>query len=179
MKKYDFERDELWFSRRALQELACAERRNFCKHIEETMNKKGGNTWRQDEVYLLRLEGVRMIHRKSEIYDLDTSYLIMQNYKRSVPPDYKRIINRLEELREIVRNNDLIGLRGRSGFAEDFESRVAEDRKLLDFLKEQNGYCMTKKRVIFDFSSNGFSFVREDEEDQKDRVWPRTLFCER
>ena len=106
-------------------------------------------------------------------------HLIMQNYKRSVPPDYKRIINRLEELREIVRNNDLIGLRGRNGFAEGFESRVAEDRRLLDFLKEQNGYCMTKKRVIFDFSSNGFSFVREDEANQKDRVWPRTLFCER
>lgn len=176
MKKYDFERDELWFSRRALQELACAERRNFGLYIKGV--KRGSESWVQDEAYLLRLEGARRIRRKCVVYDLDTSYMIMRGYKREVPPDYGKIIGRLEELRKMAREDELVNLQGQGDLMRVLGDSVAEDKKLLDFLKEQNGYIKTlKRRIILDYASDGFNLIRESGEQHDQNNWPRTLFC--
>lgn len=111
MKKYDFNYNELWFSRRALQELACADRLGFGRYLKRLwrsfIRKDGTTPWVQDEVYLPRIEGGREVCRKSEIFDLETSYQIMAKYERHVPPDFGMVLKRFEELKKEERRKRL------------------------------------------------------------------------
>ena len=149
MIKYDFNNKDLWFTRRALQELACADRLSFGRHIKRIESSAESKTWRQDEIYLFRVEGGRKVRRRSSIFDLETSYLIMSKYQKGTPPDYWCVLSRFEEL-------------------------IDEKQKGLLCGSEQDDDT-PKKRVILDYWDNKFNLATEGEDDKRE-LWPRSMF---
>lgn len=154
------------------------------------MAKEDGTTsWVQDEVYLSRVEGGRVVHRKNEIFDLNTSYQILLNYRRCVPPDFKMVLKRLEELIKEEKDCRINGLKSMGGVGGLSDESLRGDEELLKFLLDLqedglgdvNGESdepagKSRKRIILNYNAGVFELVSEGEEEIKQEKWSRAMF---
>ncbi len=169
MKKYNFNEYELWFSFRSLQVLACADRNGFKRYVKRVWRSAVANDfieWKQEKIYLSRREGTRNVNRVTEIFDLDTSYLIMAEYRKNVPPNFRDILNRFEELKNQNKkeyaNRLRDGLKGRGMLCDYMDERVFSDNELLELLLSFKGKRKEeRKRLILDYRNGSFKIVPE------------------
>jgi hypothetical protein len=180
MIKYDFNNNELWFSGRALRELACADRLGFDRHIKNTertaMGEGGISSWGQDIVYLSRMEGGRTVHRKSVIFNLETAYLIARKFQKHTPPDYWMVLRRFEELIGQKKTAIIDKIKASNSFHGVIDDSIFEDKEYMEMIKAlYMSESKPKKRTILDFSENTFKLVIEGKEEKKE-LWPRAMF---
>lgn len=184
MKKYDFEKDELWFSLGTLRLLVCASTTGFARFVLKMRREVSGmnGEWREDMICLLRAEGKRMVRRQTRIFDLATSYSIIKGYQNNKPSDFRKILKRFAELSRqnwVGWNKRLLREVRKSGMATDFidEGRLSERNEILelmvgDYVKENN-----RRRLIVDSRNNDTKVVLEKK--YEDMNIARPLFKER
>lgn len=103
MKKYDFNKIELWFSRRALIWLTCSTRQSFLMHAKKAfivLDLSKISRDNRDEMSLLRDEGGRKVKRKTEIFSLKASCKIIHSFCSADFSDYLVVADRFDELCE-------------------------------------------------------------------------------
>lgn len=125
-------------------------------------------------MYLPRIEGGRKVYRKSIIYDLDTSYLIMSNYSRATPPDYWMVLERFEELRQLRKRKKIDAMKERGELSESFVMNNEVDEELLSIIDDSDEE--RKKKIILNYANNSFELVSDEKEEENERLWPRSLF---
>ena len=169
MKTYNFNKNEIWFTCKALQWLTCCpEKRTFMTHVKKAYLSNYPRRLDQstrDTVYITRDEGGRKVRRKTEIFDLNASYSIICTFDSSDFLDYDVICERFKSLcaeYELSKKEGLISAakEKNGGMMPDYVD--VNDLEMLRIIVGGNE-INDKRRIITYFAGDGLRQAFEDE----------------
>lgn len=169
MKKYDFKKYELWFSMNALMGLVNAERHAFMRHIRKVWRKIEDDSWRQDEVYLARLEGKRNVSRRTVVFDLGTSFKIIESYRKNLTGTYWDILERLSRLKDQDKKEKIALLKGIAEENGHSASYLDDDIEALSLLADVDEDKM-RERIFLDCRGGIYKLVLEDKKESPSKL---------
>lgn len=169
MKKYNFKKNELWFTVNALMGLVAAERHAFMRHVKKVRRQVKDDSWRQDEVYLARLEGRRLVSRRSMVFDLSTSFKIIESYRKNLTGTYWDILERLSRLKDQDKKEKLSLLKGiaeKNGYSVAYLDDDVEALSLLVDIDEDK----LRERIFLDCRGGIYKLVLEDKRESPSKM---------
>ena len=169
MKEYDFIKNELWFSRRALQWLTCSQRRTFLDHIRKAYISLSNQT--RDTIRLKRNEGGRIVGRETDIFNLEASSAIVHTFSHADFEDYAVVSSRLDDLLEQSKKAEMDLLVSKikeknNGVVSPYislDSVKTVDLDMLALLAGESSYPRRKRRIIVDLIDGELVQAFEDE----------------
>lgn len=169
MKKYDFKKYELWFSINALMGLVAAERQTFLRHIRKIWRKTEDDEWQQDSVYLARLEGKRLVRRQTVVFGLETSFKIIESYRKNLTGSYWDILERLSRLKDQDKKEKIALLKRIAEENGHSASYLDDDIEALSLLADVDEDKM-RERLFLDCRGGIYKLVLEDKKESPSKL---------
>lgn len=123
-------------------------------------------------MYLSRLEGKRIVSRRTAVFDLDTSYLIIANYRKAIMKNYWDILERLSQLKEQNRKEKIELLKEIAERKGRSTSYLEDDVEVLSFLADADIDKM-RERLFLDCRRGVYKLVFEDKNERPDKMFYR------
>ena len=123
-------------------------------------------------MYLSRLEGKRIVSRRTTVFDLDTSYLIIASYRKTIMRNYWDILERLSQLKEQNQKEKVELLKEIAEEKGHSTMYLGDDVMALSFLADVDIDKM-RERLFLDCRRGVYKLVFEDKNERSDKVFYR------